>query len=1062
MKSIRTRTIALVLAAALGLAPAAWASEALGHDIQTGTVSLSAGTELTHQIFWSDTYSDLRTERYFTYTPNKNVTPVVAYGDKVTSRETLTAMAQRLEGEGRRLVGGINGDLYVMATGEPLGTVITGGVLRSVPGTNNQGYYAVGFRGDGTAFIGKPDLTVTATFHDTTFQVTGGINKVRLSDGMVLFTEDFGATTQNTQPGIDVILTPVLDDVGESVDVDLDVSEESQEAAESGGSSAADGDITGSEDLTSGAQTGSEADPAKEVKGTLTQSGELMIGSRVTYKVEQVLESTGAIAIPAGKAVLSINNQANSYWLSNVKSLQPGDLIDIDVTTTDAIWQEAEQAMGGLYKLVTAGKVESGLPSERTAYTAVGVKADGTVIFYTIDGKQPGYSVGATLTQVAMRLVELGCVDAISLDGGGSTTIGATYPDGDSLSVLNKPSDGRERANSVALFLTTDLQPTGELGSLYVTPSESLVLSGAQVQLTATPLDTAYYAMEGTPPVTWSIRNGDGTVDTSGLFTAGSESGATQVTATSGTASGYTTMTVVKKPDSITLSSEASGAAVTSLNLEPGGTMDLKAGAVYRKLALTAQDTCFTWTLDPAVGTVDENGVITAGDKTASGTLTVSAGGTAVTIPVTVAGHVKAVEDFEDGIDSVGGTEAVQLSQETAADHVRYGSGSLRAEYDAQTAGTASLTTTLAIAEGEKWVNLWIYGDGSGNSLTATIADLQGATSEVALTSLNFTGWKYVSAQLPANAASIRSINFIYGGGESTGGTVWLDQITTSNEALQDSVCPTVSVSLSGGITAVVSDDVDKQFDKSQIALTYDGKPLSFTWDAASSKLTATLPAADSKSHRVTVTVTDASGNIGRGSATQSAADTGETAAIFTDTQGHWAAGYADYLYQQGITTGVPNEADGTLQFQPDRTITRGEFFAMVARWLGVDMNQYSDVALPFVDAAQIPDWALPGVRAMYALGYLKGSSDGAGNLSANASATISRAEAMTILGRVQAQGYAQAELTFDDAASVPDWSLAYVKTLVAQEVVSGYENKIMPSDPLRRGEVAKMLFTMT
>ena len=125
MKSIRTRTIALVLAAALGLAPAAWASEALGHDIQTGTVSLAAGTELTHQIFWSDTYSDLRTERYFTYTPNKNVTPVVAYGDKVTSRETLTTMAQRLEGEGKRLVGGINGDLYVMSTGEPLGTVIT-------------------------------------------------------------------------------------------------------------------------------------------------------------------------------------------------------------------------------------------------------------------------------------------------------------------------------------------------------------------------------------------------------------------------------------------------------------------------------------------------------------------------------------------------------------------------------------------------------------------------------------------------------------------------------------------------------------------------------------------------------------------------------------------------------------------------------------------------------------------------------------------------------------------------------------------------------------------------
>ena len=480
--------------------------------------------------------------------------------------------------------------------------------------------------------------------------------------------------------------------------------------------------------------------------------------------------------------------------------------------------------------------------------------------------------MGATLTQVAMRLVELGCVDAISLDGGGSTTIGATYPDGDSLSVLNKPSDGSQRANSVALFLATDLQPTGELGSLYVTPSESLLLSGAQIQLTATPLDTSYYAMDGTVPTTWSIRNGDGSVDTNGLFTAGSESGTTQVTATSGTATGYTTMTVIKKPDEITLSSETSGAAMTSVNLEPGGTFDLKANAVYRTLDLTSQDTCYTWTLDPEVGTVDANGVITAGDKTASGSLTVSAGGTTVTIPVTVAGHVKTVEDFEDGIASAGGTEAVQLSQETSSDYVRSGSASLRVDYDAQTAGTASLTTTLAIAEGEKWLNLWIYGDGSGNSLTATIADRQGATSEVALASLNFTGWKYVSAQLPADAAGIRSLNFIYSGGESTGGTVYLDQITTSNEAIQDTTSPTVSVDLSGGITAVVSDDVDKQFDKSQITLTYDGKTMDFTWNADTSTLTAALPAADSGVHRVTVTVSDASGNLGRGSATQSAA----------------------------------------------------------------------------------------------------------------------------------------------------------------------------------------------
>ena len=60
--------------------------------------------------------------------------------------------------------------------------------------------------------------------------------------------------------------------------------------------------------------------------------------------------------------------------------------------------------------------------------TAVGLKRDGSLVLYTIDGRQSGYSIGATLTQVAERMVELGCVTALSLDGGGSTAMVATQP----------------------------------------------------------------------------------------------------------------------------------------------------------------------------------------------------------------------------------------------------------------------------------------------------------------------------------------------------------------------------------------------------------------------------------------------------------------------------------------------------------------------------------------------------------------------------------------------------------------------------------------------------------
>ena len=133
----------------------------------------------------------------------------------------------------------------------------------------------------------------------------------------------------------------------------------------------------------------------------------------------------------------------------------------------------------------------------------------------------------------------------------------------------------------------------------------------------------------------------------------------------------------------------------------------------------------------------------------------------------------------------------------------------------------------------------------------------------------------------------------------------------------------------------------------------------------------------------------------------------------------------------------------------------------MTARWLGLDLSQYDSVQLPFADAAQIPDWALSEVKAMYSLGILKGAAGGDGSLRVNALSTISRAEAMTILGRTQARGYAEAEMSFSDAGQVPDWALSYVKTLVGQGVVSGYENKINPLSLISRAEVAKLLYTM-
>jgi exopolysaccharide biosynthesis protein len=53
----------------------------------------------------------------------------------------------------------------------------------------------------------------------------------------------------------------------------------------------------------------------------------------------------------------------------------------------------------------------------------------------TVDGRQPAVSVGMSLQELAEYLLSLGAVDAMNLDGGGSTTM---YLDG---KVVNTPSD---------------------------------------------------------------------------------------------------------------------------------------------------------------------------------------------------------------------------------------------------------------------------------------------------------------------------------------------------------------------------------------------------------------------------------------------------------------------------------------------------------------------------------------------------------------------------------------------------------------------------------------------
>ncbi|AHM66244.1 phosphodiester glycosidase family protein [Paenibacillus polymyxa] len=66
--------------------------------------------------------------------------------------------------------------------------------------------------------------------------------------------------------------------------------------------------------------------------------------------------------------------------------------------------------------------------------TAMGQRADGAILFVTVDGRQPGYSIGANLYDMQNILLKHGAVIGANLDGGSSTVLVKDN------TIVNKPS----------------------------------------------------------------------------------------------------------------------------------------------------------------------------------------------------------------------------------------------------------------------------------------------------------------------------------------------------------------------------------------------------------------------------------------------------------------------------------------------------------------------------------------------------------------------------------------------------------------------------------------------
>lgn len=184
----------------------------------------------------------------------------------------------------------------------------------------------------------------------------------------------------------------------------------------------------------------------------------LGLNGEMKATVKRVESAATRPAIAPGTAVLA----GAGDWAAQLMAMPVGSSLTIKISIAH-LGEGLTEAMGGGPVLLKggayAGPVENA-DAPRHPRTAMGSTADGKVWSIVIDGRQT-MSVGTTFTETAEVMKRWGCVEAVNLDGGGSSTLHALGI------TLNRPSSGgieRPVANGVVLF--SDVPRTERLEGL--------------------------------------------------------------------------------------------------------------------------------------------------------------------------------------------------------------------------------------------------------------------------------------------------------------------------------------------------------------------------------------------------------------------------------------------------------------------------------------------------------------------------------------------------------------------------------------------------------------------
>lgn len=243
----------------------------------------------------------------------------------------------------------------------------------------------------------------------------------------------------------------------------------------------------------------------------LKRISKLVINDTVKFIVVDKRVDVGNMNYEPNEYVLSGNGSAKAFLDS---SITLNDTVKI-LFSTNPIRGNIFTLVSGNPILVINGTIPSGLSTDVHPRTAIGFNQDSTKVFFvTVDGRQPGFSVGMSLPKLAEYMLSIGCYQAVNLDGGGSTTMVVRNK------VVNSPSDAAgERSVANAILAVSEITASEVIDSFYLWPRQIQIDSTQSKKIEIYGKDIWGYEIDVLPTeVTFEVIGVPGYVDSLGYF----------------------------------------------------------------------------------------------------------------------------------------------------------------------------------------------------------------------------------------------------------------------------------------------------------------------------------------------------------------------------------------------------------------------------------------------------------------------------------------------------------------------------------------------------------------